>query len=92
MKSKKYKYILEENQIPVNWYNIQADMPNPLIREANQAKVEGKETVILFNLCGHGYLDMSAYQDYFDGKLKNHELTDAEVKRELSQLTTPVIN
>jgi len=30
---------------------------------------EGREKVILFNLSGHGLLDLSGYQDYFDGKL-----------------------
>lgn len=31
------------------------------IREAQQAKEEGKKKVILFNLSGHGLIDMSAY-------------------------------
>ncbi len=30
---------------------------------------KGSEKVILFNLSGHGLLDLSGYQDYFDGKL-----------------------
>lgn len=57
-----------------------------VIRQAKQAKEEGKERVILFNLCGHGYLDISAYEDYFNGKLSDHELNDADVKRYLSEL------
>ncbi|MDY6003989.1 MAG: TrpB-like pyridoxal phosphate-dependent enzyme, partial [Parabacteroides sp.] len=35
------------------------------IREAEQAKLEGKERVILFNLSGHGLIDMAAYDQYF---------------------------
>jgi len=31
------------------------------IEEANKAKESGRETIILFNLSGHGFLDISAY-------------------------------
>ncbi len=34
------------------------------IREALKAKESGKSEVILFNLSGHGFLDMSAYEKY----------------------------
>lgn len=37
------------------------------IVEANKAKEEGKEKVILFNLSGHGFLDLGAYDSYFAG-------------------------
>jgi len=37
--------------------------------EAMKAKQEGKERVILFNLSGHGMLDLSAYDAYFADKL-----------------------
>jgi predicted alternative tryptophan synthase beta-subunit len=30
---------------------------------------EGKEKAIVFNLSGHGLLDMSAYQAYLEGSL-----------------------
>jgi len=63
-----------------------------VIREANKAKEEGKEKTILFNLCGHGYLDMSAYQDYYDGKLVDHELTHEELHSGLKVLETPTID
>ena len=56
------------------------------IREAEQAKIEGKERVILFNLCGHGHLDMQSYQDYFDGKLTDHYLTEEELTSDLKKL------
>ncbi|MDI6828527.1 MAG: TrpB-like pyridoxal-phosphate dependent enzyme, partial [Armatimonadota bacterium] len=39
--------------------------------EALSAKQEGKEKVILFNLSGHGLLDLGAYDQYFAGKLQN---------------------
>lgn len=60
-----------------------------VIREAEKAKLEGKEKTILFNLCGHGYFDMSAYEDYFAGKLQDHELTDEELYSDLKKLDTP---
>lgn len=63
-----------------------------VIREAEKAKEEGKSKTILFNLCGHGYFDMSAYQDYFDGKLEDHELTYDELHSGLNELTTPKID
>ena len=30
--SKRKKFLLEEDQIPTQWYNIQADMPNKPLR------------------------------------------------------------
>jgi tryptophan synthase beta chain len=63
-----------------------------VIREANRAKEEGVSKTILFNLCGHGYFDMSAYQDYFDGKLEDHELTEEELHSGLKELDTPTID
>ncbi len=57
-----------------------------VIREANQAKVEGKEKTILFNLCGHGFVDMQAYADYFEGKLTDHYFTDEELSANLKEI------
>ncbi|MFH2131928.1 MAG: TrpB-like pyridoxal phosphate-dependent enzyme [bacterium] len=51
-----------------------------VIDEANKAKEEGKEKVILFNWSGHGLIDLSAYDRYFAGELKDFELTDAEME------------
>jgi len=41
-----------------------------VIVEANRAKKEGKKTVILFNLSGHGLLDLGAYEEYLNGRMK----------------------
>lgn len=57
-----------------------------VIREANQAKEEGEEKTILFNLCGHGFVDMSAYEDYFAGKLSDHYFTDDELRQNLQEV------
>ncbi len=60
-----------------------------VIREALKAKVEGTKKTILFNLSGHGYFDMSAYQDYLAGNLSDHELTEEELYSDLRKLDTP---
>ena len=59
------------------------------IDEALAAKEEGKEKVILFNLSGHGNFDMSAYEDYLAGNLKDVEYSDELIKEALAKL--PVI-
>ncbi|MFV0392057.1 MAG: TrpB-like pyridoxal phosphate-dependent enzyme [Paludibacteraceae bacterium] len=51
------------------------------IREANKAKEEGKAKTILFNLSGHGFVDMTAYDSYFDGDLRNYELTQEDIAK-----------
>ncbi|TDB64555.1 TrpB-like pyridoxal phosphate-dependent enzyme [Arundinibacter roseus] len=62
-----------------------------VIREAEQAKAEGKEKVILFNLCGHGHFDMTSYEQYLAGNLVEHEVTQEEILDSLAQLDTPTI-
>ena len=61
------------------------------IREAEKCKEEGVSKTILFNLCGHGHFDMSAYDAYFSGKLVEHELTTGEIESSLAELDTPTI-
>jgi tryptophan synthase beta chain len=56
------------------------------IDEALQAKQEGKPTVILFNLSGHGHVDMAAYDAYFAGQLEDYEYPAEKVKESLKHL------
>ncbi len=56
------------------------------IDEALQAKQEGKERTILFNLSGHGHVDMAAYDDYLAGKLEDAEYSADKVKESLKAL------
>jgi tryptophan synthase beta chain len=56
------------------------------IDEALLAKEEGKEKTILFNLSGHGYLDLAAYADYLAGKLQDYEYPEEKIKEALSKL------
>ncbi|MCX6999422.1 MAG: TrpB-like pyridoxal phosphate-dependent enzyme [Candidatus Sumerlaeota bacterium] len=43
------------------------------VDEALKAKKENTPRVILFNFSGHGLLDLSAYDAYFSGELKDYE-------------------
>jgi len=56
------------------------------IDEALRAKEEGKERVILFNLSGHGHVDMAAYDAYFAGELEDYEYPAEKVKESLAHL------
>lgn len=56
------------------------------INEALQAKEEGKQRTILFNLSGHGLIDMAAYDQYLAGDLGNHEVTDEDVAKNLAEI------
>ncbi len=59
------------------------------IDEALLCREEGKEKTLLFNLSGHGYLDLQAYADYLAGKLTDYEYPEEKIKEALSKL--PVI-
>jgi tryptophan synthase beta chain len=56
------------------------------IQEAKKAKEEGKEKTILFNLSGHGIMDLSGYDKYFSGQLQDYELPDREVKKAMEAI------
>ena len=51
------------------------------IREALRCKESGEQKTILFNLSGHGFVDMSAYDQYISGELQDYKLTDAELAK-----------
>jgi tryptophan synthase beta chain len=52
-----------------------------VIRQAKQAKEEGKEKVILFNFSGHGLMDLVGYDKYLKGELKDHELPSEDFEK-----------
>jgi tryptophan synthase beta chain len=56
------------------------------VEEALQAKAEGKPRVILFNLSGHGHVDMASYDAYFAGKLEDYEYPAEKVRESLKHL------
>lgn len=53
------------------------------IREANKCKETGEEKVILFNLSGHGLIDMAAYDQYLSGSLTNFAVSDEAIEKSL---------
>jgi tryptophan synthase beta chain len=53
------------------------------IREAMKAKEEGRERVIVMNWSGHGLMDLTGYQAYFDGKLSDYALPEEQMLRSL---------
>ena len=52
--------------------------------EALKAKEAGEEKTIVFNLCGHGHFDLSAYDDFRDGKLEDYEYPEKEIEASLA--------
>ncbi len=56
------------------------------IAEANKAKEEGKQKVIVFGLSGHGLLDLSGYDMFMSGKLTDYSLPDKDLKESLKAL------
>ncbi len=56
------------------------------IRAAEQAREEGKERVILFNLSGHGLMDLNGYGAYLDGQLADHSLSEEDLAAGLACL------
>jgi len=57
-----------------------------VIDDALRCKETGEEKVILFALCGHGYFDMKAYDEYFSGKLLPYEYPAEKVAESMEKL------
>jgi tryptophan synthase beta chain len=56
------------------------------IDEALEAREAGDARVILFNLCGHGHFDLSAYAKHLDGTLEDYEYPRERVEAALADL------
>ncbi|MFQ8826905.1 MAG: pyridoxal-phosphate dependent enzyme [Alistipes sp.] len=56
------------------------------VREARKCTESGEPKVILFNLSGHGLIDMAAYDKYLAGDLVNYSLSDEQIKRNIDEL------
>ncbi len=56
------------------------------IDEAVRCKETGEEKTILFLLCGHGFFDMQAYDEYFNGRLKPYEYPTQKVAESMEKL------
>lgn len=57
-----------------------------VIQEANKAKEEGKEKVILFNFSGHGLMDLVGYDKFLAGELTDYNLPQDEIDKNLEVL------
>jgi tryptophan synthase beta chain len=71
------------------WARTEGVIPAPettnalaqVIKEAELAKQEGKEKVIVFNFSGHGLLDLTGYEKYLAGGLSDFALSDEEMAK-----------
>ncbi len=59
------------------------------MNEAERAKENGEEKVILFNLCGHGHFDMAAYQAFLGGHLQDYEHPAERIEHAMARV--PVV-
>ncbi len=51
------------------------------IRSAKQAKEEGKEKTIIFNLSGHGLMDLAGYEKFMAGELQDIVMSAQDVEQ-----------
>ena len=56
------------------------------IDEALKCKAAGQSKTILFNLSGHGYLDMQAYDDFIAGKLQDYAYPREKIEEAMKDL------
>ena len=57
-----------------------------VVDEALRCKKTGEAKTILFVLCGHGYFDMAAYDEYFSGNLQAYEYPAKKVDESMKKL------
>ncbi len=80
---------LQSYEAGVTWARIQGSVVAPetthalvaVFEEAIKAREEGKEKTILFNLSGHGLMDLSGYDAYLRDTLSDIHLSDEELKK-----------
>lgn len=58
--------------------------------EARKSDIEGTPRTILFNLCGHGHFDISAYEKYFENNLSDHEMSAKEIEEAIAKIDITV--
>ena len=59
---------------------------------AKEAKKKGEEITILFNLSGHGLLDLSAYDEFLKGRLQPYEMEPEKIKRFVEETKRAIKN
>ncbi len=58
------------------------------VREALACKETGEEKVILTALCGHGHLDLAAYNSYFEGEMVDMDLSEDAIAAAMAEVPT----
>jgi tryptophan synthase beta chain len=79
----------------VMWARTEGFIPAPetshaiaaAIDEANRAREEGKEKVILFCWSGHGLMDLVGYDKYFQGQLTDYSLPQTDIDRWVGKIS-----
>jgi tryptophan synthase beta chain len=56
------------------------------VEEALRCKESGEAKVILTALCGHGHLDLAAYDAYLSGSITDHSLADEDIAAAIAAL------
>jgi tryptophan synthase beta chain len=56
------------------------------IREAVRCKESGESKVILTALCGHGHLDMGAYESYLAGTMKDLDFPEEQLRAAMAEV------
>jgi tryptophan synthase beta chain len=85
---------LETFQAAVDFARAEGYIPAPetahaiaqVVREANQAREEGLEKVILFNFSGHGMFDLAAYDQFLAGQLEDYTISDREIQKNIDAI------
>ena len=57
-----------------------------VIDEALKCKAENKEKCIVFMFSGHGHFDLSSYDAYLSGKLKDFDLPEEDIQKALKDV------
>jgi tryptophan synthase beta chain len=56
------------------------------VREARRCAETGEDKVIVTALCGHGHLDLPAYDAYLSGRMVDEDVTEARLAEGLATL------
>ncbi len=83
---------LEAFRTGLLWARSEGVIPAPettnalaqVVKEAQRAKEEGKEKVIVFNFSGHGLLDLAGYEKFLAGELSDYQLSDEDMARSVA--------
>jgi len=51
-----------------------------------KCKESGESKVLLFSLSGHGLIDMTAYESYLSGDLRNYTISDEDIAQSLQNV------